>query len=372
VKRILLAAVLSLVPMLLFSGSQEIDDAVEALVGTIDLSEWDDWVEQEGLDVDFLPSAYLREIAGMSRVDVSSGFTAEIAALLLPGLKGAIVKLTLLLGLAVLTAAINGLSETSAMAEPAKVTFRLIVAGTVLILTASELKTAFGTVLRVAKMTEILLPPILGFLVLGGMEQTAALLTVSHELLSGTVLKLLETCVMPLAAIGGVLLTLDSGGTGRLGSIGRVLHRIAKWILGMACSLFLAVTAIRGVAAGSADGLLMKTTKLMAGSIPAIGGLLSESVDAAFQCLQFVKNALGLTGTVLILLVVFKPVLSVFWARCALRVSSMLSEPLSGKPYADLLRGMGDTLHLLLLSELGATALSILVIAPVFGLGRFV
>ena len=185
-------------------------------------------------------------------------------------------------------------------------------------------------------------------------------------------LRILETCIVPLAAIGGILLALDAAGTGRLASVGRVLHRVAKWVLGTVCSLFLTVTAIRGVAAGSADGLLLKTTKLMAGSIPSVGGLMSESVDAAFQCLQLVKNALGLTGTVLILLVAARPVLSVFWTRCALRVSSMLAEPLSGKPYAELLRGMGDTLHLLLLSELGAAAMALLMIAPVFGLGRFV
>ncbi|MBR0507582.1 MAG: hypothetical protein IJJ86_03140 [Clostridia bacterium] len=371
-KRVFLIAVLSLVPFLLFTDSQEVDDGIDALVGTIDLSGWDAWIEREGLDVGFLPSEFLREIAGMRFRDESKALSDKIGAILLPGLKSALVKMTVFLGFAVLTAAIGGLSETSQTSGTAKIAFRFIAAGTVMVLSASELRTASGTVSGIAKTAELLLPAILGFLMLGGMEHTAALLSVSGELLSGSVLKIIGSCVVPLAAVGGILLALDAGGTGRLASIGKVLHRAAKWILGTVCSLFLVFTAVRGVAAGSADGLLLKTTKLMAGSIPSIGGLLSESVDAAFQCLQLVKNALGLTGSVLILVVAAKPVLSVFWTRCALRVSSLLSEPLSGKPYAELLRGMGETLHLLLLSELGAAASALLMIAQVFGIGRFV
>jgi stage III sporulation protein AE len=372
VKRIVLGIVLSLFPVLLFTGSQEVDDGIDALIGTIDLSEWDAWVEDEGIDADFTPSQFLREIAGMQLRNDSSGLAARLGALLLPGVKSAVVRMTVFIGFAVLIAGVNGMSEASPIAETAKIALRIIGAGTVLILSASELRTASGTVLKITRTAELLMPAVLGFLTLSGMEQTAALLSISYELLSGSVLKIFETCVVPLAAIGGILLALDAGGTGRLASIGKVLHRIAKWVLGTVCSLFLAFTAIRSVAAGSADGLLLKSTKLMAGSIPAVGGLLSESADAAFQCLQLVKNALGLTGTVLILLVAARPVLSVFWTRCALRVSSMLSEPLSGKPYAELLRGMGDTLHLLLLSELGATAMALLMIVPVFGPGRFV
>lgn len=369
-KRLLVIAVLALAPVLLFSGSQETDDAIEALAGTIDLSEWDRWFEAEGYDADFTPSRYLDAIIRMQEPDPSHGIGSRLKDLLLPGLKSAAVMLTVLIGLAVCSAAIGGLSDASAMAEPAKITLRVVTACAVLVTAASGIRTASGAVRLIFRTTELTLPAIVGFLALGGMEHTAALLTASRELLSGTVLYLLETCVVPLAAVGGVLYALDACGTGRLASIGRLLHRAAKWILGTTCSLFLLFTAIRGAAAGGADGLLLKTTKLMAGSVPAVGGVLSESVDAAFRCLQFVKNALGLTGTVLILLIAAKPVLSVFWTRCALRAASMLADPLSGKPYADLLRGMGDTLHLLLLAELAAVAMSLLVIAPVLGAGR--
>ena len=147
-KRIVLGLVLSLVPVLLFSGSPEIDDGLEALIGTIDLSEWDEWIEREGVDVGFLPSQYLREIAGLQFRGDPSGWTDRLGALLLPGVRSALARMTVFLGFAVLTAAVNGLSETSSPAETARTVFRIIGAGAVLVLSAAELRTArvFNTV----------------------------------------------------------------------------------------------------------------------------------------------------------------------------------------------------------------------------------
>ena len=115
--------------------------------------------------------------------------------------------------------------------------------------------------------------------------------------------------------------------------------------------------------------MLMKTTKIAAGSIPAVGSLLAESVDTVYQCMRFVKNALGLTGCIALLSVAINPVLSIFAARSGFRAAALLSEPLSGKPYAELLRSMGDTLHILMLSELASFAAALLLLSPVLGTG---
>jgi hypothetical protein len=96
---------------------------------------------------------------------------------------------------------------------------------------------------------------------------------------------------------------------------------------------------------------------------------MSDSVDVAYQCLRFVRNALGLTGCIVLTAVLVKPVLSTLLMRSALKMSALLSEPLAGKPYAELLHGMGETLHILLLAELSTAAMAAAMLAPVFGAG---
>lgn len=367
-KRAAIALLVLFLPLLLFAESDETEDAVDALVGTIDLSEWDDWFRDNGADNAVLPSAILKHLVGM-QTTLDANDTAGILRKLTPSFKPVLAKTALFIGLAAIGAAIGGVTDSGAIGETAGAAFRVCVSVTVLALSLTEIRAAFAAVRTVERTAELLLPAIIGYLTFGGFANAALLVPASYALLSDVVLRALETCVAPAAIVGGVLIVLDTNGTGRLSAVGKLLQRAAKWVLGTACSVYMLITAVRSAIAQNADGLLLKTTKLAAGSIPAIGSLLSESVDTAYQCLRFVKNALGLTGCIVLLSVAWKPVISIFLTRSSLRAASLLSEPLSGKPYAELLRGMGDTLHILMLSELAALSMALMMLAPVLGTG---
>lgn len=369
-KKMLIVWIVLLVPALL-SETAEVQEGIDALLETIDLSDWDAWFSEQEGEWTALPSEYLRELTAAEGRGNTAITLEMLLAYLKPSLKAAAAKVMLLMGLSVIGAVVQAMSDSSEVGETARIAFRISVSGAVLMLCFAEVKGAFSGVETVERTGETLLPVITGFLTVNGMENTALLLASLHALLSEIVLQVLRICVIPLAVLGGVLSALDAGEK-RLASIGRLMHSAAKWILGATCSLFMIVTAVRSVAAGSADGLLLKTAKLAAGSIPSVGSLLSESADAAFQCLCFVKNALGITGCVVVASVALKPVLSVLMTRSALRISGLLSEPLSGKPYTELLRSMGDMLHVLLLSELASAAMTLMMLTPVFGIGKYI
>lgn len=368
-RRTVLVVIALFLPLFLLSEKDETQDAVEALLKTVDLSEWDAWFRENGMEDAALPSEILSSLANLQRPFASDLSARDLVSVLKPSFASLLAGTALFMGLAAFGAALQGLSEASPIGETAGAAFRIGVSAVVLAVSMAGIRSALSAVKVLEHTSELLLPTIVGYLTFTGLENTALLLPVSHALLNDVVLRLIKTCAAPLAVTGGVLLTLDANGIGRLSSIGRLLQRAAKWILTTACSIYLVVTTVRSVASASADSLLMKTTKLAAGSIPAIGALLSESVDTAYHCMRMIRNALGLTGCSVLILVMLKPLLSVFLTRCSLRASALLSEPLSGKPYAELLRGMGDTLHILMLCELAALAMSLMMLAPVFGMG---
>lgn len=368
-KRTLIILIVMTLPLCLFAESEETQDAVDALLGTIDLSEWDAWFQKNGMETDMLPSRLLRALADMQE-PFGFGLThADLLSVLKPSFRSVLARAALLMGLAAFGAAIGGVSDASSIGETAGVVFRISVSVAVLVISLTEIRTALSAIGTAERTAELLTPVIAGYLSVTGAQNTALLLPVSYTLLSDVVLRLIETCVAPSAIIGGVLLVLDANGFGRLSSVGRLLQRAAKWILKTACAFYMVVTTVRSIAAKSADSLLLKTTKYAAGSIPSIGALLSESVDAAYQCMQYVRNALGLTGCVVLISIALKPVISVFLTGSSMRAAALLSEPLAGKPYAELLRGMGETLHILMLSELAALSMALLMLIPVLGTG---
>lgn len=369
-KRTVIMVIALILPLFLFAEKDETQDAVNALLRSVDLSEWDAWFSENGMDSIGLPSKILSSIANMQKPFASNLSARDLVSVLKPSIGSLLAGMTLFVGLAAFGAALQGVSGSSTVGETADGAFRVSVSAVVLVVSMTGIRSAFSAITVLEHTAELLLPAIVGYLSLTGLENTALLLPASYVLLNDIVLRLIETCAAPLAITGGVLLTLDANGIGRLSSVGRLLQRAAKWTLTTACSVYMLVTTVRSVAAASADGLLIKTTKLAAGSIPAIGSLLSESVDTAYHCMRFVRNALGLTGCAVLILVMLKPLLSIFLTRCSLRASALLSEPLSGKPYAELLRGMGDTLHILMLCELAALAMSLLMLVPVVGMGN--
>lgn len=368
-KRTVIALLILLAPMFLFAETEETQDAIDALLETIDLSEWDAWFRKNGTESDVLPSELLKQLAGMQEPFKTAFRHTDLISLLKPSVPSVLARMMLFVGLAAFGAVLRGISDVSSIGESAAAVLRVSVSAAVLVISLSEIRAALAAIGTVDRTTELLLPVIVGYLALTGQANTALLLSTSQALLSEVVLRLIETCIAPSAIIGGVLLVLDANGVGQLYSVGRLLQRAAKWMLATACSFYMLVTAVRSVAAKGADSLLLKTTKLAAGSIPSIGALLAESVDTAYQCMLFVKNALGLTGCIVLISVALKPAISAFLTRCSLRSSALLTEPLAGKPYAELLRGMGDTIHILMLSELVAVSMALMMLIPVLGTG---
>ena len=370
-KRYIAQALLLLLPFCMLFEAEEAQDGIEALLGTADLSQWDTWFSKEVPDVPFKPSDFVREIAGMQDSFDSEDFFDRAVSYALPSLKTASGKLILFLGLGVLSAVLYGIHASDATARTADTAFRFVVSCLALTAIAFEIQTVYRLLDCIRTLSEWLLPVLLGFLTLTGMEHTAGALSPAFVLLSDGVIRLLRDVAAPLCCIGGVLLTFDACASGRLASVGKLLLRGAKWLLTLIVGGYGLFSALRGAAAAGADGLILRTAKYAAGSVPIVGGVVSDSVETVFQCVLFVKSMLGIGGAVVILLICAKPILTVFLTRCALRIASAVTEPLSGKPYADLLRGLGDMLHILLLIEATAAAMALVAISPVFLVGGF-
>ncbi len=360
-----------LLPLCFASVPEKAGDAAEALVASVDLSEWDDWFTQNTEGIAFKPSDFLRRTVNAEQANDPDAWKKAALEVVFPSLKTAIQYGMLFLGLAVLASVLRGLDTSSATAETAEIAFRAIASTAVLLVVFTEIRSASLVLKRVTNTSEVLLPILLGYLTLGGMEHSAAAIAPLFSLLSDLVLNVFSRIVVPLAAIGGVLLALDVSGNGNLHPIGRILIRGAKWILATVCSVFLLFSVFRGATAGSADGFLLKTAKLALGGIPAVGGVVTESVETAYQCLMLVKNALGFSAAALLVLIAVKPVLSAALMRFALRGASALCEPISGRPYAELLRGLSDTMQVIVLAELASLAMALFALSPVFGVGRF-
>jgi len=90
------------------------------------------------------------------------------------------------------------------------------------------------------------------------------------------------------------------------------MNKTTKWGIGIVMTLFVGVMGLQGIVSGSADGLTVKVTKFAAANlIPLVGGALSETVETVMNCSVVIKNAVGVFGIILVVLIVAVPVIKI-------------------------------------------------------------
>lgn len=66
------------------------------------------------------------------------------------------------------------------------------------------------------------------------------------------------------------------------------------WALGIVLTIFVGILSLEGTLTSSVDGITIKTTKaVVTSTIPVVGKLLGETVDAVLGCSNILKNAIG-------------------------------------------------------------------------------
>ncbi len=341
-KRWLLFILLLLLPSLTLSEEREPPEELSAILSALDLSEWDRWAERNDPELGFVPSDFLQTalLSGSAEPSAETLY-GRIRSTVMRHAAAALRKLMLYLGIGVLFSLFSAIRPDSGF-QPPETVLRLLSGCFVMSMSLPVLSETRSLLITIGTDAEYLLPPLLGFFALFDFSASGALLRPGMLLLNDGMIALVIKLVFPLAVIGGVLHAADCFSDRRLGSLGQFCHRAAKWLLGAGTSLYLAVAALRGTVAVQSDTLLFRTTKLAAGSLPFVGGIVSGSMDTLLQCVMSVRAALGLTGIVLIGGVMLRPLLRLITERIALQLCAALIAPLGVQAYAETLEHTAD------------------------------
>lgn len=364
-KRVLLTAALLFVPLaLLGTESEEPRDELRLVLNRLDLSAWDRWFVEQNPYLPFVPSDFLAEAALNGTVSADA---EGIADRLLSAVRNEWQpygnKLLLYCGFGVLCAIASALETPNRSALPGGV---LKLLGGCLVLGAAAPAAAdAANRLRLLKSgTEALLPPILGFFALVDASAGQAALSEGLSALTDGMIALVSDWIVPLSITGGVLHALDGVSRDRFSEIGNLCFRAGRWLLRLGSSLYLCVSAVRGSVAAKADSLLLSTARLMAGSLPYVGGMLSGSADTVLKCLALVRSLLGWTGMLVLILAMLRPVLSLLMEYAAMKLAALLLRSFAPSGFADILSKTAGMLGLLTAS----TVTVLLLVAGYVGL----
>ncbi|UFJ43283.1 stage III sporulation protein AE [Brevibacillus humidisoli] len=124
-----------------------------------------------------------------------------------------------------------------------------------------------------------------------------------------------------------------------------LLRTIAMGALGSFLTIFLAVVSIQGASAAVADGVTLRTAKYVTGNfIPIVGRMFSEAADTVVGASLLVKNAVGLAGVIILLILCAFPAIKILVLALIYNVSSAVLQPLGSSPIITALGTIGKCL----------------------------
>jgi stage III sporulation protein AE len=124
-----------------------------------------------------------------------------------------------------------------------------------------------------------------------------------------------------------------------------LLRNIAVALLGVFVTVFLGVLSIKGATGAVTDGITVRTAKYVASNfVPVVGRLFSDATDTVLGASLLVKNAVGIAGVVMIILMCAFPALKILTLAFIYKVSAAVMQPLGASPISKTLQTIGKSM----------------------------
>ena len=292
--------------------------------------------------------------------DVFSGIWALLGSVVLAVLPFVVlvVAITILCGF-VGTAKKEGVGHLVFFVAYAAVV--LIVVGSV-----ADLIKMVGSTLDIIKtQVDLVFPIILTLLVTGGATTSAGIYQPAVAVLSSVVMQIFSWVVMLLFIVSMAFSVVSHlAPQTRLDKFVAFFNSLFKWIVGVCFTVFLSFMAIQGITAGSFDSISIRATKMtVSGYVPIIGSYMSQGFDLIMASAVLIKNAVGLSGILLLLGLVLAPIVKIVVFSLAIKLTAAVTQPIGDSRISNFLTTINKSFGMLVACLLGVAFMYLVILA---------
>lgn len=187
------------------------------------------------------------------------------------------------------------------------------------------------TVSNMAEFMNVLMVPLLSLMAMSGAVSTAAILSPMLLFYIDFIASIIKTVIIPLFMLAFAVGTINQAALElKLKSFEKLIKQAAYFIMGMVMMSFGAMSAIKGIAFSSLDGVMGKSVKYAVSNlIPVVGRFLSDSADTVASVSLIIKSGAGFIAYIILLFIILAPIIKTGVIILLLKVSAAITEPIS-------------------------------------------
>jgi stage III sporulation protein AE len=127
--------------------------------------------------------------------------------------------------------------------------------------------------------------------------------------------------------------------------LANLLRTVSVALLGVFVTVFLGVISVQGGAGAIRDGVTIRTAKYITGNfVPVVGRLFSDATETVIGASLLVKNAIGLAGVVIIIMLCAFPAIKILTLALIYNLSGAIIQPLGDNPMIACLQTIGKNM----------------------------
>ncbi len=199
---------------------------------------------------------------------------------------------------------------------------------------------------KMVSFMQILMPLLLTLLVTVGGITSAAIfqpILFASFTIMGTIIR---NVVLPLLFFSAVLsIASNLSPRLKLSNMAGLFKTVAMTMLGCFITIFLGLLSIQGVAGAVGDGVALRVVKYTTDAfVPVVGGMFSSALEAIVSSSLLIKNAVGIVGVIIALLIMIMPLLKILCLAFIYKLASALIQPVGDGQVTDCLQSLGNNL----------------------------
>ncbi|MBR5110177.1 MAG: stage III sporulation protein AE [Clostridia bacterium] len=362
---------------MVFSASahaETLGGALEATLDTLPLREWQEAYAEAFPQGEDFHTLILRLARGGMRLDAET-LLRSLASRFMNALTASAWRLARLMAPAVLCGVAQRMRASfarEALGETLSAACFLMLAGCMAQDLGEHILLAQDAVARMADLMQALFPLLLTLLAAVGGTASAAFFQPAVVAAGGTMTALVRSVTLPLALSAGVTAILNHlSPRMKISRLSSLFKTGSSWTLGVGFTVFISVTTLQSLGAAAADGVSIRTAKYAVDHfVPVVGGMFADTMDTLVGASLLIKNALGLTGLLILLSAAVSPMAQTLAAAMLYRAGAALLEPLSDPRGGACLQDFSDILMLLFVIQLSVGAMFLLLAAQLLAVGN--
>jgi stage III sporulation protein AE len=152
--------------------------------------------------------------------------------------------------------------------------------------------------------------------------------------------------VFPLLFFSAVLHIVSSlSDKYKVTQLANLLRSISLAMLGIFVTVFLGVISVQGTTGAVRDGVSIRTAKYITGNfVPVVGRLFADATETVIGASLLVKNAIGLSGVVILILLCAFPAIKILTLAFIYNLSAAIMQPLGDNPMIVCLQTIGKSM----------------------------